>query len=55
MSVTSGVDGGESALAVETSEERGGPFIETSANVEFAYDTDDSNPTGATREPFPTS
>ena len=44
MSVTSGVDGGElRASPVETSEERGGPFIETSANVEFAYDTDDSN------------
>jgi hypothetical protein len=55
MTVTSGEDGGESALDEETSEERGGPFIETSAREEFAYDTDESNPTGATREPFPVS
>lgn len=55
MSVTSGVDGGESALDEETSEERGGPFVVTSATVEFAHGTDESNPRGATREPFPTS
>jgi hypothetical protein len=39
----------------ERSGERGGPFVETSADVEFAYGTDASNPAGATREPFPTS
>jgi hypothetical protein len=55
MTVTSGEDGGESTLDDETSEERGGPFIETDASVEFAYDADESNPIGATREPFPTS
>jgi hypothetical protein len=56
MTVTSGEDGGgDSALDEETSEERGGPFVESNASVEFAYDTDASNPTGATREPFPTS
>jgi hypothetical protein len=54
-SVTSGVDGGESAPDEETSEERGGPFVETNANEEFAYDSDESNPPDATREPFPTS
>jgi hypothetical protein len=55
MTVTSGEDGGESMLDDETSEERGGPFVETDASVEFAYDADESNPMGATREPFPTS
>jgi hypothetical protein len=39
----------------ERSAERGGPFVETSPDVEFAYGTDASNPAGATREPFPTS
>ena len=35
--------------------QRGGPFIETDASVEFAYDADESNPIDATREPFPTT
>ncbi len=34
-------------------EESGGPFIETTGAIEFAHDTDASNPRGATREPFP--
>src|SRR4051812_22390258 len=34
-------------------EEIGGPFVETTSGVEFAHDTDGSNPRGATREPFP--
>ena len=34
-------------------EEIGGPFVETTSATEFAHDTDDSNPRGATREPFP--
>ncbi len=55
MTVTSGQDAGESALDEESSEEDGGPFVETDAREEFAYDTDGSNPIGATREPFPTS
>ncbi len=55
MTVTSGQDAGESALDEETSEEGGGPFVETNARDEFAYDTDGSNPIDATREPFPTS
>jgi hypothetical protein len=55
MTVTSGQDAGESAIDEESSEEGGGPFVETKARVEFAYDTDGSNPIGATREPFPTS
>ena len=53
--VTSGIDAGEPGLDVETSEERGGPFVESNARLEFAYGTDESNPPGSTREPFPTS
>ena len=34
-------------------EESGGPFIVTTGATEFATDTDESNPEGATREPFP--
>jgi hypothetical protein len=37
------------------SDERGGPFVLTNADVEFAYDADETNPEDATREPFPTS
>lgn len=36
-------------------EEMGGPFVETSANTEFADGTDESNIPEATREPFPTT
>ncbi len=40
----------------ETSEaERGGPYVITSEQQEFAEGTDASNPKGATREPFPTT
>ncbi len=55
MTVTSGEDGGEDTLDEATPEENGGPFVETSAATEFAYGTDRSNPSGATREPFPKS
>ena len=55
MTVTTGEDGGEAALDEETDEERGGPFVETRASAEFAYGFDESNPAGATREPFPTT
>jgi protein-disulfide isomerase len=34
-------------------EENGGPFVETSSEVEFAAGTDASNIAGAKREPFP--
>jgi len=54
MTVTSGEDAGQSARDEDSIEEDGGPFIETSGKEEFAYDTDGSNPIGATREPFPT-
>jgi hypothetical protein len=36
-------------------EEEGGPFVETSAQTEFAMDSDAPNIEGATREPFPTT
>jgi hypothetical protein len=39
----------------QVTEEIGGPFVETTGDVEFAVGTDSSNPAGATREPFPTS
>jgi hypothetical protein len=53
VTVTSGEDGGDTMLGEATTEESGGPFVETSAATEFAYGTDRSNPWGATREPFP--
>ena len=34
-------------------EDRGGPFVVTTGGEEFADDVDESNPEGATREPFP--
>jgi hypothetical protein len=36
-------------------EEQGGPFVESNAAQEFAEGTDESNPPGAKREPFPTT
>jgi hypothetical protein len=41
--------------AGQSEEEIGGPFVVTSANTEFAWARDASNPRGATREPFPLS
>jgi len=52
---TTGEDGGEDNLDQVVPEEEGGPFIQTNAAQEFAYDTDASNPKGAKREPFPTT
>ncbi len=50
---TSGEAEGEDVLDQEVPEERGGPFIITSAGTEFADGVDASNPRGAAREPFP--
>jgi hypothetical protein len=50
---TSGEYEGEDLQDQQVPEERGGPFVETSAGTEFAEGTDPSNPKGATREPFP--
>ena len=54
-SMTSGEDELGTQLEAEVEEESGGPFVETSGNVEFAGGTDESNIAEATREPFPTA
>jgi hypothetical protein len=51
----SGEDTLEESLDQVVSEERGGPFIESTGGTEFAEGTDASNPKGAKREPFPTT
>ena len=53
--ITSGEEQGEEALDALSPEEAGGPFIVTKGKTEFADDVDESNPEGATREPFPTT
>ena len=50
---TSGEDAGEDLANQDVPEERGGPFVVTSAGTEFAEGTDESNPKGSKREPFP--
>ena len=52
-SVTSGGNAGDELLEEEVIEEHGGPFITTSASVEFAEGTDESNPEDAEVEPVP--
>ncbi|MDP9001408.1 MAG: hypothetical protein M3O46_15005 [Myxococcota bacterium] len=52
---TSGEDDGQDGLDQVVPEEQGGPFVETNAAQEFAQGTDESNPRGAKREPFPTT
>jgi hypothetical protein len=52
---TSAEHEGEDVLDQDVPEERGGPFVETTADQEFAHGTDASNPKGAKREPFPTT
>jgi hypothetical protein len=49
---TSGEDLEEDILD-EDAPEISDSFVETTAEEEFAYDTDESNPIDATREPFP--
>ena len=53
--VTSGEDEGEDVFNEIVDEERGGPFVVSTADTELADDADASNPEGATREPFPTT
>jgi hypothetical protein len=50
---TSGEDQGEEAMDQVVPEEIGGPFIETSAEEEFADGVDESNPSDAEPEPMP--
>lgn len=54
-SMNSGEEQVTSDLEAEVTEERGGPFVQTSGGTEFAEGTDESNIPGATREPFPTT
>jgi hypothetical protein len=51
--VTSGEDQGNELRDAPVPEETGGPFVTTRAGQELAYEPDESNPVGATREPFP--
>jgi hypothetical protein len=55
VSMTSGEEQLTNERDAEVIEERGGPFVNTSANTEFAEGTDESNIAEATREPFPTT
>lgn len=52
-SATSGQESTAELRDEEVPEERGGPFIETEADEEFADGTDGANPEDAEREPFP--
>lgn len=54
-SMTSGEEQLTSERDAEVIEERGGPFVNTTAGTEFAEGTDESNIPEATREPFPTT
>jgi len=51
--MTTGEYQGEDVLDQVVEEERGGPFVVSTAGVEYAEGTDPSNPSTATREPFP--
>ncbi len=50
---TSGEDAGDRLTNLEVEEERGGPFVTSTAGKEYAGGTDRANPKTATREPFP--
>jgi hypothetical protein len=52
---TSGEYEAEEALNQTVPEDRGGPFVPSTAGAEFGNDDDESNPKDATREPFPTT
>jgi hypothetical protein len=52
-SALTGEETTEDARDGTTTEELGGPFIETSSATEMAYGVDRSNPIDATREPLP--
>jgi hypothetical protein len=54
-SATGAQSEGQEMLDRHMPEEEGGPFVETSAQTEFATDFDAPNIEGATREPFPTT
>jgi hypothetical protein len=52
---TSGEDENEEVFDQSVPEETGGPFVPSTGAQEFAEGTDESNPKGAKREPFPTT
>ncbi len=54
IAMTSGADAVVEDMNHDVEEDWGGPFIESTANKEFASGTDESNIAEATREPFPT-
>lgn len=47
--------GNDDSAREDRSAGRGGPLVQPSGGVEFAYDTDESNPMDANRQPFPIS
>jgi len=53
FAMTTGEDAVVDDFNRDVEEDWGGPFIETSASIEFASGTDESNIAEATREPFP--
>jgi hypothetical protein len=53
QAATSGENQTEETLDQVVPEEIGGPFVETSADEEFADGTDESNPSDAEQEPMP--
>jgi hypothetical protein len=53
--VTTGQDDELESRDVVTTEEVGGPFVETTREAELADGTDESNIPTATRNPFPTT
>jgi len=55
LTMTTGEDQSNRLQDMEVEEDRGGPFVTTSAREEFATGTDESNPSDAFREPFPTT
>lgn len=52
-SATNGEEQTTEDLNAITEEEMGGPFLQTTAQEEFAGDTDEMNPVDGAREPFP--
>ena len=52
-SATSGEDVDDEVMEQVVPEEYGGPFVESSADEEFAEGTDESNPVDALPEPLP--
>ena len=52
-SATSGDDVDDEVMAQVVPEEFGGPFVESTAEEEFAEGTDESNPIDAVPEPLP--